>query len=61
MDARNRYRFRNDEQRLGAWINASTVFGRAGGLGAVDAPPQEPGPVGEGRTPEAGGDVRPAA
>ena len=62
MDARNRYRFRNDEQRLGAWINASTVFGRATGLGPVDAPVPEPGPSGseEGGAP-AGGDVRPAA
>ena len=54
MDARNRYRFKNDEQVLGAWISASTVFGK----GAGSAPEQTPGP---GPTPEAGGDVRPAA
>ena len=28
MDARNRYRFKNDEQVLGAWISASRVLGR---------------------------------
>ena len=28
MDARNRYRFKTDEQVLGAWINASTVLAR---------------------------------
>jgi hypothetical protein len=49
MDARNRYRFRNDEQVLGAWVNASTVRARATG----SAP--------EGSALEAGGDVRPAA
>jgi hypothetical protein len=58
MDARNRYRFKHDEQMLGAWINASTVRGRATGQG----PAESPEPVGEqGKTPEAGGDVRPAA
>lgn len=62
MDARNRYRFRNDEQRLGAWINASRVLGRGAGLGGVEPPAPEAGPGGEeGRAPEAGGDVRPAA
>ena len=54
MDARNRYRFKNDEQVLGAWVNASTVRGRAAG----SAPEETPGPA---PTPEAGGDVRPAA
>jgi hypothetical protein len=49
MDARNRYRFKNDGQLLGAWVTASTVLGR----------PAVSGPVGE---PESGGgDVRPAA
>ena len=33
MDARNRHRFRNDAQVLGAWVNASTVAGAAGGGG----------------------------
>jgi hypothetical protein len=48
MDARNRYRFKNDGQVLGAWINASTVLAR----------PVAAEPGGE---PEAGSDVRPAA
>jgi hypothetical protein len=51
MDARNRHRFRNDEQLLGAWINASTIAARpvaaAGEEGATPAP--------------GAGDVRPAA
>jgi hypothetical protein len=50
MDARNRYRFKSDEQVLGAWVNASTVR-RAGGSPSVETTP----------TQEAGGDVRPAA
>ena len=54
MDARNRYRFKNDEQVLGAWVNASTVLGRAVGSASAETPGPEP-------TPEAGGDVRPAA
>ena len=33
MDARNRYRFKNDEQVLGAWISASTVRGEGSGVG----------------------------
>jgi hypothetical protein len=66
MDARNRYRFRTDEQALGAWISASAVFGQPGGVGSVETPapvPPRPGPspADEGKTPEAGGDVRPAA
>jgi hypothetical protein len=52
MDTRNRLRFKNDEQVLGAWITASTVFGK----GARSAPEPTPAP-----TQEAGGDVRPAA
>jgi len=54
MDARNRYRFKNDEQVLGAWISASTVLGRAVGSAPEETPVPAP-------TPEAGGDVRPAA
>ena len=54
MDARNRYRFKNDEQVLGAWVNASTVRGRAVGSGSTETPGSAP-------TQEAGGDVRPAA
>jgi hypothetical protein len=55
MDARNRHRFKNDEQVLGAWVNASTVAARpvaAGGEGGVTPAP------GEGAQ---AGDVRPAA
>jgi hypothetical protein len=54
MDARNRHRFRNDQQVLGAWINASTVRARSTGQGPVESPGPAP-------RPEAGGDVRPAA
>ncbi len=66
MDARNRYRFKNDHQALGAWISASTVFGQPGGVGSAATPapvPPVPGssPVEGSRTPDAGGDVRPAA
>ena len=66
MDARNRHRWRNDPQRLGAWNAASTVIGRSIGLGSAgsEAPVQAPTPTPaseESRTPEAGGDVRPAA
>lgn len=52
MDARNQHRFKNDEQALGAWLTASRVVRRPAG-------PEQPGE--DGRTPEAGGDVRPAA
>lgn len=58
MDARNRYRFKNDEQVLGAWVNASTVRGRVTGQGPAEPPAPAPTPVGES---EAGSDVRPAA
>ncbi len=66
MDARNRYRFKNDHQALGAWISASTVFGQPGGVGSAETPervPPGPGssPAGGSRTPDTGGDVRPAA
>jgi len=54
MDARNRYRFKNDEQVLGAWVNASTVRGRVMGSASEETPGPAP-------TTEAGGDVRPAA
>jgi len=54
MDGRNRQRFANDPQLLGAWLNASTVRGksRAGSdtpATSAEAPPQ------------AGGEARPAA
>jgi hypothetical protein len=58
MDARNRYRFKNDAQALGEWIAASTILGKATGMGS-SGPVADP--VEEGKTPEAGGDVRPAA
>jgi hypothetical protein len=61
MDARNRYRFKNDQQPFGAWISASTVFGQPGGVGPVETPGPGPSPVEQSKTPEAGGDVRPAA
>lgn len=51
MDARNRHRFRNDQQLLGAWVNASTM--RARGTGPAPEGPVTP-------APEAS-DVRPAA
>ena len=54
MDARNRHRFKDDQQVLGAWVSASTVRGKA--VGSTSAEPPEPTP-----TPNAGGDVRPAA
>jgi hypothetical protein len=58
MDARNRARFRTDEQALTAWINASTVRRRsASDPGAAS----EPGSEGQRGTPAGGGDVRPAA
>ena len=55
MDARNRHRFRNDEQVLGAWVNASTVVARP--VAAVGDGGAAPAPGGE---PQAG-EVRPAA
>ena len=51
MDARNRMRFRNDQQALGAWVNASRIVARPAG---AEAEGEQDG------TP-AGGDVRPAA
>jgi hypothetical protein len=44
MDARNRYRFKNDEQVLGAWVNASTGLG---GAGSISEETPEPGPTSE--------------
>jgi hypothetical protein len=58
MDARNRSRFRTDEQALAAWIDASTVR-RPDSADPAATP--EPDPAGPGGTPAAGGDVRPAA
>ncbi|MGH7515603.1 MAG: hypothetical protein ACREOQ_22090 [Gemmatimonadales bacterium] len=66
MDARNRQRFQDDPQALGAWLSAKRVLGTPSGIGAPapgdsgtpDTPvtPAEPGSG----TP-AGGEVRPAA
>ena len=59
MDARIRFRFKNDEQALGEWIAASTIVGKAtvpGSSGPASAPAGEGG-----KAPDAGGDVRPAA
>ena len=58
MDARNRIRFKTDQQALGAWISASTVFGSGAVSGSAEVP--APGPGGGGEQ-EAGGGVRPAA
>lgn len=59
MDAQVRLRFRNDEQALGEWAAASMIVGKASAPGSSSPGPE---PAGEqGRAPEAGGDVRPAA
>jgi len=58
MDARNRIRFRNDVTALEQWVSARTVLGAPRGT-VVEA--GTPAPVVEGRTPGAGGEVRPAA
>lgn len=60
MDARNRYRFKNDQHVLGAWVSASTLASRGSTVGSADGSGPTP-PAGEGSTPDAGGDVRPAA
>jgi hypothetical protein len=57
MDARNRIRFRNDLPALEQWISARTVLGTPRGA----AESETPAPVVEGGTPDAGGEVRPAA
>ena len=62
MDARNRLRFKNDQQALGAWINASRIAGRPTGSVSGELPGPGAGSVGEqGGTSGAGGDIRPAA
>jgi hypothetical protein len=53
MDARNRIRFRNDLPALEQWVSARTV------LGVPTRSAESPGV--EGGTPDAGGEVRPAA
>ena len=62
MDARNRLRFQDNRQLLESWISASTVLGRRGSSEPVEPPAAGPVPGSEqGRPPEAGGEVRPAA
>jgi len=53
MDARNRIRFQNDRTALEQWISARTVLGNPRGTAEPGTP--------ESRTPEAGGEVKPAA
>lgn len=63
MDARNRLRFQEDRQALELWVSARTVLGSPQGT-PKDAETPEPAPGAGGAqsgTPEAGGDVRPAA
>ena len=62
MDVRSRVRLKDDRQLLGAWINASTVFGLKRSVAGTPAVPGGGTDQGtpEGGTP-AGGDVRPAA
>jgi hypothetical protein len=58
MDARNRYRFKDDEQALGAWISASTIVAPR----SPAAPDASPAGTGSGAANQsADGDVRPAA
>jgi hypothetical protein len=60
MDGRNRQRFQDDQQLLGAWVAASTMLGvpSRGGI-VAPVPPGEAVPGGT--APPAAGDVRPAA
>jgi hypothetical protein len=55
MDARTWIRFRNDLPALQQWVSARTV------LGSPRGPAEEAAPVVESGTPDAGGEVRPAA
>lgn len=56
MDARVRIRYRDDRPSLEQWISARTVLGVPRGVDEPAGPP-----VAGGGTPEAGGEVRPAA
>lgn len=58
MDTRNRIRFRDDRPALEQWISARKVLGTPRGS-SEEA--ETPAPVVDGGTPDAGGDVRPAA
>jgi hypothetical protein len=59
MDARVRIRYRDDRPALEQWVSARTVLGRPQPSEEEDA--ETPAPGGEGGTPGAGGEVRPAA
>jgi len=59
MGARNRHRFKDDQQALGAWLAASRVVA-APAAGSDNVPVAEPGAGQQGGSPGAGGDVRPA-
>jgi hypothetical protein len=59
MDGRNRQRFRDDQQLLGAWVAASTVLGQPSR--GVEVGPAPSGEVVPGGTVSPVGDVRPAA
>jgi hypothetical protein len=62
MNARNRYRFKNDQQTLGAWIAASTVVATPVAGSEPDGGPVAGSAGGQqGGTAEPGGGVRPAA
>ena len=50
MDGRNRQRFADDPQLLGAWLNVSTVHGRSRGGSDVAAAPSDGAPPGRGRS-----------
>ncbi len=57
MDGRNRQRFQDDRQLLGAWMSASTVLGTPRGVSSTEPVPGSG--AADGATPVA--DVRPAA
>jgi len=66
MDARNRQRFQDDPQALGAWLSATKVLGAPKGSGSpvpgdAGTPDTPASPVVEGSGTPAGGEVRPAA
>jgi hypothetical protein len=61
MDARNRLRFQDDRPALEQWISARTLLGVASPAVKDDGVTPAPVEGGQGGTPAAGGDVRPAA
>jgi len=63
-DARNRLRFQDDRQALEQWVSASAVLGVPSPDRSAKDEGGTPAPVdggAQGGTPDAGGDVRPAA